>query len=50
MGLAGFDGGKLAKSAQTVFVAPVNDIQKVEDIHLILTHMVMQFIYKKLNA
>ncbi len=49
IGLTGFDGGKLAKLAQTTFVVPVNDMQKVEDIHLILTHMIMHILYKKLR-
>jgi len=50
IGLTGFDGGKLAKLAQTSFVVPVNDMQKVEDVHLILTHMIMQSVYKKLHT
>ncbi len=49
IGLTGFDGGKLAKLAQTPIVVSVNDMQKIEDIHLILTHMIMQILYKKLR-
>jgi D-sedoheptulose 7-phosphate isomerase len=45
----GFDGGKLAKMAKTSIVVPANDMQKVEDIHLILTHMIMQILFKKLK-
>ena len=50
VGLTGFDGGKLAKLAQSALIVPVNDMQKVEDIHLILTHMLMQIISEKLNG
>ena len=45
----GFDGGKLAKTARVSMVIPVNDMQKVEDIHLILTHILMQFLYMSLR-
>ena len=44
----GFDGGQLAKIAKILVVAPVNDMQKVEDIHLILTHIIMQILYERL--
>jgi D-sedoheptulose 7-phosphate isomerase len=47
--LTGFDGGELAKIAKVSIVVPANDIQKVEDIHLILVHMVMQVLYYKLR-
>ena len=48
--MTGFDGGKLAKIAKIPIVIPVSDMQKVEDIHLILSHMIMQVLYKKLWA
>lgn len=50
LGLTGFDGGKLAGLAKLPLVIKINDMQKVEDIHLILTHMVMQVVYKRLHA
>ncbi len=45
----GFDVGKLAKMAKISIVIPVNDMQKVEDTHIILTHMIMQILYEKLK-
>lgn len=45
----GFDGGQLAKIAKLSILIPTNDMQKVEDVHLILTHMIMQILYKKLR-
>jgi D-sedoheptulose 7-phosphate isomerase len=42
VGLCGFDGGKLAGLAQLPVHIPVNDMQKVEDIHMMLFHVAMQ--------
>jgi D-sedoheptulose 7-phosphate isomerase len=42
VGFTGFDGGKLAKTAQFSLIVPVEDVQKIEDVHLILVHMIMQ--------
>lgn len=47
--LTGFDGGRLAKIAKIPIVVTINDMQKIEDIHLILGHMLMQVLYKKLR-
>jgi len=49
IGFTGFDGGKLVTLAHASLVVPANDMQKVEDVHLILTHMLMQIAHKKLN-
>lgn len=48
--LTAFDGGVLAKIAAIPVVVPVNDMQKAEDVHLIVVHMIMQVLYKKLRA
>lgn len=42
IGISGFDGGKLSKIAKFSLVVPINDMQKCEDIHLILCHLIMQ--------
>ena len=49
IGWSGFAGGKLAQTAQVAFVAEVDDMQKVEDVHMILVHMLMQAVYNKLH-
>jgi D-sedoheptulose 7-phosphate isomerase len=49
IGLCGFSGGKLAQVVDLGFVAPVTDMQKVEDIHMIVVHMIMQTLYTILN-
>lgn len=49
IGFSGFSGGKLAQMVDVPFVAKVDDMQKVEDIHMILVHMIMQAIYSALQ-
>jgi D-sedoheptulose 7-phosphate isomerase len=50
IGFSGFDGGKLSKIAQYALTAPINDMQKSEDIHLILCHLIMQTINNLLKT
>jgi D-sedoheptulose 7-phosphate isomerase len=50
IGLTGFDGGKLARIADIPLVARSNDMQKIEDIHMIVIHMLMQYLSKSLNT
>jgi len=50
IGLTGFDGGKLARIADIPFVASINDMQKVEDVHMIVVHMLMQYLCKALQT
>lgn len=47
VGFSGFDGGKLAEIAKYSLVVPINDMQKCEDVHLILCHLIMQTMMKK---
>jgi D-sedoheptulose 7-phosphate isomerase len=49
IGFSGFGGGKLAEIVDTAFVARVDDMQKVEDLHMILVHMIMQAVYRALH-
>jgi len=41
IGLIGYNGGKLKEIANYYIHAPINDMQKVEDIHLIIGHLMM---------
>jgi D-sedoheptulose 7-phosphate isomerase len=50
IGLTGFDGGKLAKKVDIPFVATIHDMQKVEDLHMIVVHMLMQYLCKALHT
>jgi len=48
VGLCGFDGGKLAAAVETPILAPVHDMQKAEDAHMILLHVAMQVLCARL--
>ena len=50
IGLIGFDGGKLAQIVDIPLVAAINDMQKVEDVHMIVVHMLMQYLCNALNG
>jgi D-sedoheptulose 7-phosphate isomerase len=39
IGLTGFDGGKMAQLAKICYVVPNHTMQQIEDIHLIIEHM-----------
>ena len=39
IGLTGFDGGKLAGMAKISYIVPSNCMQQIEDIHLLIEHM-----------
>lgn len=49
VGLCGFSGGKLAALADIAWIAPVEDMQKIEDMHMIVVHMIMQAVRGKLH-
>ncbi len=40
IGLTGFDGGKLAQLAKLCYTVPNNCMQQVEDLHLLIEHMI----------
>ena|SRR3972149_5406993 len=44
VGLCGFSGGRLKERAKVAVHVEINDMQKVEDIHLILGHVAMQIL------
>ena len=49
VGLTGFDGGRLAQLVDIPLIASINDMQKVEDVHIIVVHMIMQYFCKVLQ-
>lgn len=49
IGLSGFDGGELAGIVDVPFIARIDDMQKVEDVHMIVIHMLMQYLCIALN-
>ncbi len=50
VGLSGFKGGKLARLARLSLVVPVDDMQKIEDVHLIIFHVAMQALCARIEA
>lgn len=42
VGLCGFSGGRLHKIVDLPIHIPIHDMQKVEDLHMIIAHMTMQ--------
>ena len=40
VGLTGFDGGKIAQLAKRVYVVPNHCMQQIEDVHLVIEHMI----------
>lgn len=48
-GWVGFDGGEVSKITDITFHVPVNNMQLVEDLHLILNHLMMYVIMQEKN-
>ncbi len=44
VGLTGFDGGLLKLNTDICLIVPNNSMQQIEDIHLMITHLVMTVI------
>jgi len=49
IGLCGFSGGRLAELADIALIVNSNDMQKIEDVHVITVHMIMQAVYNALH-
>jgi D-sedoheptulose 7-phosphate isomerase len=50
LGLGGFTGGKLAQLADVCFVVPSNGYGPVEDVHMILDHILTGYLYETLKG
>ncbi len=49
IGWVGFDGGKVGRMTDITFHVPVHNMQLVEDMHMILNHLMMHVIMKEWN-
>ena len=49
LGIVGYHGGKVADIADIVFHVPLCNMQIVEDVHMILNHMVMSVVMQHWN-
>lgn len=47
--LAGCGGGKLSKIADISFIVPSNEYGPIEDVHMILDHIITSHLYEKLR-
>lgn len=50
LGLGGFTGGKLAQLADVCVVVPSNEYGPVEDVHMIIDHILTSYLYEKLKS
>ena len=50
LGFGGFTGGRLAQLADVCIVVPSNEYGPVEDVHMILDHILTGYFYEKLKA
>lgn len=49
IGLSGYSGGKLSTMVDVSLVADIQDMQKTEDVHMIVIHIIMQAVFKALH-
>jgi D-sedoheptulose 7-phosphate isomerase len=50
IGFGGFTGGKLSQMADVSLVVPSDGYGPVEDVHMILDHIITSYLYEKLKA
>jgi D-sedoheptulose 7-phosphate isomerase len=50
LGLGDFTGGKLAQLADACFVVPSNGYGPVEDVHMILDHIITGYLFERLKS
>jgi D-sedoheptulose 7-phosphate isomerase len=49
-GLAGYRGGKLTEAAQHCLVVPSENMQRIEDVHMVLLHVVFSALMARAKA
>lgn len=49
IGLTGYSGGKLRQCVDIAYVAESDDMQKIEDLHMIIVHIIMQAVHGVLH-
>ena len=50
IGVTGMGGGALAKIAQTSLIVPSDNMQQVEDVHLVLGHLIFTCLYEEISG
>ena len=49
VGLTGFEGGKLKKIAQECLIVPSQSMERIEDVHLILEHLICSWLRNEIQ-
>lgn len=49
-GMSGFKGGKLAQAAQFNVVVPSDNMQYIEDVHMVLSHLIFRYLLEEIAA
>ena len=49
-GLAGYGGGKLKETAQNCLVVPSDNMQRIEDVHMVILHLVFSALLERARA
>jgi len=50
IGFTGFNGGKLKGLAKISLIVPSKNMERIEDIHLILEHLIKLFLFEEIRA
>jgi D-sedoheptulose 7-phosphate isomerase len=50
VGLSGFKGGRLAQVAQHNIVVGSDDMQHIEDVHVVLSHLIFRYVLEEISA
>ena len=50
IGLIGFSGGKLKDIAQEHLIVPSDNMQRVEDMHLVLAHLISSYLRRRIET
>ena len=45
----GFDGGKIKKLADICMIVPSNNMERIEDIHLVLEHLIKLYLWEEIR-
>lgn len=49
-GMAGFKGGKLAQTAKYCVTVPSDNMQHIEDVHMVLSHLLFRILMEEITA
>ena len=49
-GMSGFKGGKLAKAAKYNVIVPSDNMQYIEDVHMVLSHLIFRYLLEEIAA